>query len=103
MMMQSWRKLSGPRLFSTSLAEARPQFETQAAFNKYSRILWSSGECGPTSPKVAGSNPDFCNFSAKNGKFSEKIHPRTAPPTIAGPPQSRHDNATPSMESNAGG
>ena len=63
------------RRFSTSLAEARPQFETQAAFNKYSRILWPSGECGPTSPKVAGSNPDFCNFSAKNGNFPKKSAP----------------------------
>lgn len=73
------------RRFSAPPAEARPQFEAQAAFNKYSRILWPSGMNAPDFTTVPVSSPDFCTFSAKNAKFSSKIHSRTAPPGLAHP------------------
>ena len=73
------------RRFLAPRHDRSPPAEAQASFDNITSITWLSGKSAPTSPKVAGSNPDFRNFSAKNWKFSEKSAPDTASPTIAHP------------------
>ena len=98
MMMQFGRKLSGHRGKSTIFgppARSLSPAEAQASFDQYCSTLWPSGKSAPTLPKVAGSNPDFRNFSAKNWKFSEKTQVRATSPSLAPVSQSRPSTLRP--------